>query len=312
MKGEKLTARITLSLLLFLMCIGCQKPQPKFDAEKIRDYANALYNRQLYQQAAREYNYYLQNYDLTESESANINYTIANIFFERMRDYENALTYFLKVKHLYPQSPLQDEVNKKMIECLERLDRSTDAQQVLEEATLLDPSQARKSRPGEVVAKIGKRKITTGDLEFEMSQLPPFIKSQISDKSKKVDFLKQYIATELLYDTARRKGLENDKEVIEGAFQAKKNLMVQKLLQEEISQQVDVQESDVELYFKANNEIYAERDDNGKIVAIKSFEEVRSQVMQDFIREKQQQAYERLVQRMMRAEGVEIYEDLLN
>ena len=199
-----------------------------------------------------------------------------------------------------------------MVECLERLDRSTDAQQVLEEATLLDPSQARKSRPGEVVAKIGKRKITTGDLEFEMSQLPPFIKSQISDKSKKVDFLKQYIATELLYDTARRKGLENDKEVIEGAFQAKKNLMVQKLLQEEISQQVDMQESDVELYFKANNEKYAERDDNGIIVAMKSFEEVRSQVMQDFIRKKQQQAYERLVQRMMRAEGVEIYEDRLN
>ena len=312
MKGEKLTARITLSLLLFLMCTGCQKPQPKFDAEKIRDYANALYNRQLYQQAAREYNYYLQNYDLTESESANINYTIANIFFERMRDYENALTYFLKVKHLYPQSPLQDEINKKMVECLERLDRSTDAQQVLEEATFLDPSQARKSRPGEVVAKIGKRKITTGDLEFEMSQLPPFIKSQITDKSTKVDFLKQYIATELLYDTARRKGLENDKEVIEGAFQAKKNLMVQKLLQEEISQQVDVQESDVELYFKANNEKYAERDDNGKIVAMKSFTEVRSQVMQDFIREKQQQAYERLVQRMMRAEGVEIYEERLN
>jgi len=307
------TKKKTVWLLFALVVtIGCQQnSEPKFDDSQIRDYANALYNRELYHQAVEEYNRYLDEYDLKSSEAANINYIIGDIYFDRIRDYESALAYYLKIKHLYPESDLLEEVNKKMVVCLERLQRSADAQQVLEESAALDPSQAKESRPGEVVAKIGKREITTGDLEYEINKLPPYVRAQLSNKSKKVDFLKQYIATELLYDTAKRKGLDSDKEVIEGTFQAKKNLMVQKLLQEEVSQQVNVDESDLELYYKAHKEKYAKKDDEGNIEDMRPLEEVRSQVMQDLIQEKQQQAYDRLVQRMMRAEAVEIYEDKL-
>ncbi len=299
-------------LLLFTLiaAAGCQNtPQPKYDGTKIREYASALYNRELYEQAVIQYNYYLDNYTLDDEEASLINYTIGNIYFERMHDYESALTSFLKIKHLYPESELLDEVNKKMIECLERLQRSADAQQVLEEATLLDPSQAQTSKPGAVIAKIGKRTITTGDLDHEISLLPPYQQAQLNDKSKKVEFLKKFIASELLYNTARRKGLEKDKEVIEAAFRAKRGFMVDKLLAEEISKEMDINESDVELYYKANREQYGEKDNEGKVIRTKPFEEVRGRVMQDFIREKQQEAYDRLVQRMMRAEAVEIYDD---
>ncbi len=307
--AKRLAPAVILGLTLLT---GCQeKARPKFEGSKVRDYANALYNRQLYQQAIQEYNYYLDNYDLAEDEAANVNYMIGDIYFERLHDYENALAYYLKVKHLYPQSSLIDDVNKKMVQCLERLQRSADAQQVLEETALLDPSQAKTHRPGKVIAKIGKRKITTGDLEHEISQLPPYVKSRLTDKSKKIDFLKQYIATELLYDTALRKGLDKDKDVIEGAFQARKSLMVNKLLEQEISKDVDVEESDVELYYKANREKYAEKDKNGKVIRFKPLADVKTQVMQDLIREKQKEAYDRLVQRMMRAEAVQIFEDRL-
>lgn len=304
--------KVVWLLLTLILTAACQQnSEPKFDGSQIRDYANALYNRELYQQAVDEYNRYLEEYDLEPSEAANINYIVGDIYFDRIHDYENALAYYLKIKHLYPESDLLEEVNKKMVVCLERLQRSADAQQVLEESAALDPSQGKEIRPGEVVARIGKREITTGDLEYEINKLPPYVRTQLSNQSKKVDFLKQYIATELLYDTARRKGLDSDKEVIEGTFQAKKNLMVQKLLQEAVSQKVNVDESDVELYYEAHKEKYAEKDDEGNIVNMRPLAEVRSQVMQDLIREKQQQAYDRLVQRMMRAEAVEIYEDKL-
>jgi tetratricopeptide (TPR) repeat protein len=306
--------RVMLPFFLWsvLAVFACQqKSEPKLDGSKIREFANALYNRQLYTQAIEQYNYYLTHYNLDDDESANINYIIGDIYFERIRDYENALAHYLKVKHLYPESPLRDEVNKKIVESLERLERSADAQQALEEAALLDVSQAKPKRPGAVIAKIGKRKITMGDLEHEINQLPPYVKSQISDKSKKIEFLKQYIATELLYDTAKRKGLDKDKEVLEAAFQAKKNFMVQKLLEEEISQNVNIRDSDVELYYKANKEKYAKKDEEGKIVEIKPFEEVKTQVMRDLIRERQKEVYDQLVQRMMRAEAVVIYEDKL-
>ena len=310
-----LIKRIFLQCLLtpfIVILLGCQQQsEPKLEGSKLREFANALYNQQLYHQAIQQYNYYLTNYDLDEEQSANIDYIIGDIYFERIRDYENALTYYLKVKHLYPESPLQKEVSKKIVTCLERLERSADAQQALEEAALLDLSQAKSKRPGAVIARIGKREITTGDLEHEINQLPPYMKSQVSGKSKKIEFLKQYIATELLYDTAKRKGLEKDKEVIAAAFQAKKNLMVQKLLEEEISQNLNVRDSDFELYYQANKEKYAEKDEEGEIVEIKSFDEVKSKVMQDLIRKRQQEAYDQLVQRMMRAEAVEIYQDKL-
>ncbi len=303
--------KLSLSLLFVLVvAVGCQNaPQPKFDGTKIRGYASALYNRELYQQAVVQYNFYLDNYTLDDSEAAQINYSIGNIYFERVHDYEGALTYFLKIKHLYPESELLDEVNKKMVECLERLQRSADAQQVLEEATLLDPSQAQASRSGEVIAKIGKRRITSGDLDHEISLLRPHLQAQLNSKDKKVEFLKKFIANELLYNTARRKGLEKDKEVVEATFRAKKVFMVDKLLAEEISKEVDINESDVELYYKANREQYGEKDGNGKVVRAKPFDEVRGQVMQDLIREEQKKAYDRLVQRMMRAEAVNIYDD---
>ncbi len=296
-------------IVSLVFSLSCQKGGTKLPAEKVRDLANALYNRELFKQSIAEYEYYLQNYKLSEEEQANISYVIANIYFDRLKDYENALAYYVRIKELYPQSKVATDTEKRIVACLERLQRSADAQQALEEATFLDPSKAKKQRPGEVVAKIGNREITTGDLEYEMNQLPKFMLEQINDRSKKLEFLKQYIATELLYDTARRKGLDRDPQVIEAAFQAKKRAMVEKLLQQELSQNLDVNDEDLQLYYNANKAKYVQKDEASGKTRQLSFEEARQAVLKDYIAAKQKSAYERLVNRMMRAEAVEIYED---
>lgn len=301
--------RLGVLAALVILAPGCKQEQKQnLPGEKVRDFANILYNRELYQQAVAEYQRYLEHYPLDEEEQANISFTIANIYFDRLRNYESALAYYLRVKELYPRSGLVDDAGRRIIECLERLQRSADAQQALAESTLLDTAQVTKKRPGEVVAKIGNREITSGDLEFEIKNLPPFVLAQIKNRNDRLEFLRQYIATELLYGTAKRKGLERDQEVIDAAFQAKKNFMVQKLLQEEVAQKVDFQESDLELYYRANLDRYAPADSTGA-TAPPAFQEVRNRVMQDYVRAKQQEAYDRLVERMMRAEGVVIYDD---
>ena len=295
--------------LVGALCFSCSQGGPKLAKEKVRSLANALYNRQLFRQSVDMYDKYLNEYDLSEEEQANTSYMIANIYFDRLKDYENALAYYERVKLLYPESDVVDESEKRIVECLERLQRSTDAQQALEEATFLDESKVRKKRPGEVVAMIGNREITSGDLEYEMKSLPPFMLSQIKDKSKKIDFLKQYIATELLYDTAKRKGLDRDPEVIEAAFQAKKKVMVRKLLQEELTADIDFDEEDVQTYYQAHLSDYVMKGDSTQAPRQLSFDEARQQVIQDLIQSKQNAAYNRLVERMMRAENVRIFED---
>lgn len=301
--------KIFVLSLIGLISVACDSRGPQLTKEEMRTLANALYNRQLYRQSVVLYDRYLNDYKLSKEEQANTSYLIANIYFDRLRDYENALAYYERVKILYPESDVVDESEKRIVECLERLQRSADAQQALEEATFLDESKVRKKRPGEVIAMIGDREITTGDLEYEMKNLPPFMLAQIKDKSQRLEFLKQFIATELLYDTAKRKGLDRDPEVIDAAFQAKKNFMVQKLLQEELSSNIDFEEEDVRLYYQAHLADYTVKEDSTQAPRQLSFEEARQQVLQDFIRSKQRAAYQRLVERMLHAENVKIFED---
>ena len=302
---------LLLAIILTSLLSCSQKKGPSINKEKARDFANVLYNRQLFLQSVQQYEFYLNNYDIDKNEQANISYVIADIYFERIKDYENALTYYLKIKYLYPESRLIDETNKKIIACLERLQRSEDAIQALEETTSLEPDKIRKKRPGAVVARIGKREVSQGDIDFELNLLPPYLKSQFNTKEKKLQFLKQYILTELLYDKAKREEIDKDPEIIEAAFQAKKEIMVRKLLQREIAEKVKIEPSDVELYYNAHKDKYVEKDDQGNIKREKSFEEVNKQVAQDLAMERQQEALERMTEQMMRAEGAEIYDDKL-
>ncbi|MCD6376352.1 MAG: hypothetical protein J7L94_12545 [Caldisericaceae bacterium] len=302
---------LILSLLSILLIVACKKQNKRLlvDEKTALELANAYYTNGLYQAAVDQYLQYLNDYQPDERRVANTYFTIGNIYFERLNDYEKALEYFFKVKYLFPQSSLQKEVNKKIVACLERLERTQDAVRVMQNEAALDTNEVVKNRPGQVLAVIGDRKITQGDLDFEISKLPPSVQEQFNDPQKKKELLQQLVLQELLYKSAKRQGLDRDKEIIEGVFQAKKALMANKLLQKELQAKIKLEPEEVELYYKANKERYAEKDKDGKVIRQKSFNEVQQQVAQDLLMEKQQKAYQELAERLMQAEGVKIYEE---
>jgi hypothetical protein len=315
-KNVKLNLNVMFILFIYILLIsiptGCSKQSgPVIPEDKKVELANKYYESYLYDAAITEYLDYVNTYPLDQNRQANIYYTIANIYFEKVRDYNKALEYFYRVKYLYPESNLQGDVGKHIVNCLERLQRSQDAQRVLEKEAALQPEKVEEHRPGEIVATMGNKNITLGDLEFEISQLPPYLQSQFTARAKKLEFLQQYIVGELLYDSAKRQGLEKDKEIIEGTFQAQKRLMAQKILGEEIQSKVNITQADVELYYKANKDKYTEKDDKGKVVRQKSFQEAAQQAAQDLALEKQQEAYRQLVARLMQSENVTIFEQKL-
>ncbi|MBN2245038.1 MAG: hypothetical protein JW755_04250, partial [Candidatus Aminicenantes bacterium] len=192
----------------FLLIVSCrQKERGETKREKIREYAAELYNRYLFPQAIEQYRYYLDRISVDPEERANITYRIADIYFDRLHDYENALAEYLKIKIFFPEAAIRSEADKKIIACLERLQRPEDARQALSESADLEPPQ-RESRPGTVLAVIGDQEITQGDLDFEISQLPLEIREQFQNKEKKLNFLRRLVATELMYDSAKRQGLD--------------------------------------------------------------------------------------------------------
>ena len=165
--------------------------KPAIDQEKVRTYANTLYNHELYQQAVEEYQRYLDLYPVKLNKRANIWFTIGNIYFDRLHDYEKALAYYLKVKTLCPESPVMNDVNKKMVASLERLQRSSDAKLALDNAVNLNNSKDDYGRPGDVVATVGDKKITSGDLDYYINKMPDYVKNQIKDLKSKKAFLVQ-------------------------------------------------------------------------------------------------------------------------
>jgi len=295
------------ALLILAACSGGSSGK---NADRLREFANELYNRELYAQAVREYQSLLDLNKVDGDQRANITWVIGNIYFERLHDYENAMAYYLKLKTLYPESELGAQADRQIVACLERLQRSADAKQALDEATGV-ASPSGKSMPGRVIAKIGERSVTSGDLEYQIRQLPDYLQNQFKDRKAKLEFLRQVLATELFYDAAKRKGLESDKEVVEAAFQTKRNLMVQKYLEQEIAPQIRISSGDIQMYYQTNKDRYAEKDNRGKTKRVKPLEEVKKQVTDDLVREKQTEAYRQLMQRMMTAERVVIYDDLV-
>ena len=298
---------LLISILIFLGCNQSQQPQLPADAKL--NLANAYYTNGLYEAAAQEYLDYLNNYPVDANRQANTYYTIANIYFERLNDYENALTYFFKVKYLYPESTLQGEIGRKIVNCLERLNKSADAVRVIEQEAALDKESVKDNFPGKVLAEIGSRKITQGDLDFEISKLPVYVQEQFKDKKHKKEYLQQYILQELLYDKAKRQQLDKDKAVIEGTFRAQKALMAEKILQAELQDKVKIEAADVELYYLAHKDRYTDKNDKDEVIRQKEFHEVQQQVAQDLAMDRQQQAYQQLLGQLMKAENVKIYED---
>ncbi|MCL5019313.1 MAG: hypothetical protein M1426_02395, partial [Patescibacteria group bacterium] len=287
-------------LLLYITMItltiwGCGEGNtPDISADQQRALANELDNRELYPQAIEEYKIYLEQYSISPEMRANILFTIAGIYFERLRDYQNAMAYYIRVKNLYPGSKIINEVNKQIIACLERMDKSSDAAQALREATNLDKSQVPENKPGEVVAVIGDRKITQGDLDLELDRtlkrIPPQMRPKDLSRDQKIDFLKQFLTIELLYNTAKRKGLDKEKEIIDGTFEAKKMLMAEMLRQQELSDKVKVANTDIELYYEKHKDEFTEKDKDGKVKRQKTLQEAQEEVARKVQSEKENEA----------------------
>ncbi len=287
---------LVLSILIYLRWGELSKA--KLDVSQQQDFAAELVDNKLYSQAVVEYDKLLDYGELEVKKQANINYIVGNIYLNYLRDYENAAARYVKARFLDPESELKDKINKNLVICFERMGRSLEAQKQLERST--EFGQASTKKEGEVViARIGEREITMTDLENEIEKLPPSVQAQFKGKKGKLEFLQQYLGAELLYDTALRRGFDKDKEVLEGAFQMKKQLMINKLLTEQIPQDVQIGEGEIKLYYDAHKGDFEDKELN----------EVKPQIELELKREKQQEAYSKLVQKMMEAEKVKIYDD---
>jgi tetratricopeptide (TPR) repeat protein len=287
---------LVVSILNYLQLRGMA--ESRLDYSLQQDLAAELEDSRLYSQAVTEYERLLDLGGLDKRRQANINFIIGNIYLNHLTDYENAAARFIQAKLLNPESELKDKTNKALVICFEGMGRSLEAQRQLERSTYLDQTEPEK-KGGAVVAKIRDREITMNELESEIEKLPPSAQAQFSDREGKLKFLQGYVGSELLYHAALRRGLDKDKDLQEGISQFRKQMMINRLLADEIPQDVEIGQGEIELYFDAHKEEFKD----------KKLSEVRPQIESELKKMKQEEAYNKLVTRMLQAEEVKVFDD---
>jgi tetratricopeptide (TPR) repeat protein len=287
---------LAFSVLVYVQVRGMT--ESKLDYSLRQDLASELEDSRLYSQAVAEYESLLESGGLDKRKQANVNYIIGNIYLNHLGDYENAAARFMRAKLLNPESELKDKINKALVICFEGMGRSLEAQRQLERSTDIDRAEPEK-KGGVVVARIRDREITMGELEHEIEKLPPSVQGQFADREGKLKFLQGYLGSELLYHAALRKGLDKDREVQEAVAQFTKQMMINRLLADEIPQDIEISQSEIKLYFDAHQEEFED----------KKLDEVRPQIESELRKMKQEEAYNKLVSRMLKAEEVKVFDD---
>ena len=103
-----------------------------------------------------------------------------------------------------------------------------------------------------VLVKVSNSVITIKDFNARIAKLPDYYKKIIDNNKKR--YLEEMIAEKLFYEEALRRGLNNDKEVSEILTEAKKKIIITKLIKTDIDDKVKVSEEEVKAFYEANKE----------------------------------------------------------
>jgi peptidyl-prolyl cis-trans isomerase C len=218
------------------------------------DYANILLAKGLKRQAADTIEKYINKAPLDKKELARLCYRLGGIYMD-LYEYEKALKYFYRAEFLDKEADFAEEMNQKIVQALENLGMSAQARYELNSRTSLRQQQ---KPAGNVVARIGKQQITQTDISQALNRLPEWMRQQFKEPQKRLEFIRQYVATEVLYRKARRLGVDKDPQLRRSLEAMKKQLVVQKLVDKEVKQRLKIEPADVQLYYKANKDKYTQ------------------------------------------------------
>jgi len=230
-----------------------------WNAPQMREYANKLKADGLIDQTVRAYEEYAQNGEIDKGTRSNIYFSIAEMLMNANK-YEDALAYFYKAEIANPDTDLKQEIGTNIVTCLEKSNRTLDAEYQMESRTLLSGKKGTKKPSGEVVARIKNREITMNEMNSALEKLPPWMKEAYAkDEAKKLNFLKTYVANELFYEKGLKLGIDKNPEIREKAESLEKEMVVQNVLEREVFSKIKSEEDDLKNYYEVHKDRYTEK-----------------------------------------------------
>lgn len=286
---------LVVSIFIALFFGACNQGSNAWSADHYRRAATALHEKGLYSETADIYKQYLHSSVISGNDIPKVLFALGNLYLEKLSDPAQALANYTMIATFAPDETFGGELGPKIVACLEQLGRSTEAKSTLQSLTSLNEptsTSAKTNNGTQVVAELGDRKITLGEIEEAIGGLP---KGTLEQNQ----IVQQYIAQIVLAESAERKGL-NKKPAIQNKIQF---VRTQILAQANLSSEIQIpqpSENDLKTFFQAYQSKYASE-------SLATFEAAKEKVLQDWARQKQGEAYQAYIQKLLSSDRVRFY-----
>lgn len=103
-----------------------------------------------------------------------------------------------------------------------------------------------------VLARMSNKYITLADFKRRVERLPSYYRDMVDRNRKR--FLDETIVEMMFYEEALRRGLDKDKDVKEVLREAKKKVLIAKLIQKEVEEKLTVGDAEARKYYDEHKE----------------------------------------------------------
>ena len=110
-------------------------------------------------------------------------------------------------------------------------------------------------KSGDVIAVVNSREITTEDIKKRLGQAASRMHEVLADEQTRNDIIDDIVATELIVEDAKKKGLDNDPAFIQKVDEFKNTELRNTYLNKEVIEKNTVSEADLADYIKKNEDI---------------------------------------------------------
>jgi preprotein translocase subunit SecD len=145
------------------------------------------------------------------------------------------------------------------------------------------------TQQGTVVAEYewgGKHYITLEEIDQEISEMPVYRRDRYSKKENKEEYLKDKVEEKLQIHAARDASLDKEPEITEKVEEYLHQLMIEKLAEQEIDEQVQVLEDEMKQYYEEHKSEYVEPEKVRLICITVTDEQRAKEVFEKFRRAK--------------------------
>jgi len=215
----------------------------------------------------------------------------------RLGDYTQAAAHFVRARTLNPDADFVAEASRKLVASLERSGRIADARRQMDASVNIDTEPR---QPGDVaVAVIGNDTVWSSALERAIGELPPEQQADLASHTDRIEFMRQYVAREMIYRAALREDYASRPEIQRQQHALLKQLLVNAFIMDKIMPTIDSDSLDIHNFYQANK---TTRYNN------RPLDSVMTQVVFDYSNEKARAAFDQYIQKLARAEQVEFFD----